>query len=242
MPSPVGAASRRLRGDEDRMEHQPVTIGHHEARVDRVALFVDGDNLPPSFSTMILESAGLLGRVDLRRVYAAEAGPKGWDDAAGFRVVRVVGAKNGTDILLCIEAAEAACRGGFDQFVIASDDRDFSHLACWLREQGFPVLGLGTAKSPEVWRAACSEFELLSAGVDNVPDLAPVLTELDTRLRLAIGRKPVGKAMKDLGSLLSRQGVFPPPDGNWRAYMMTRPDLFDLDPKGPNARVRWVAG
>ena len=224
------------------MEYQPVRIARQEVGTGRVALFVDGDNLPPSLSTAILEAAGRLGRVDLRRVYAAEAGPKGWDEALGFRVVRVAGAKNGTDLLLCIEAAEAACRGAFDQFVIASDDRDFSHLACWLREQGLPVLGLGTSKSPEAWRAACSEFVTLSSAVQDTPRPTPVLSDLDLRLRDVIGRKQIGKPMKDVGSLLSRQGLVPPPGGNWRAYMMTRPDLYDLEPKGPAARVRWIGG
>lgn len=95
----------------------------------RVALFVDGDNLPAALAGDILSAAGRLGRVDLRRVYCADPGVKGWDAVAGLRVLRVPGAKNGTDLLLCIEATEAACRGGYRAFVVATDDRDFSHLA-----------------------------------------------------------------------------------------------------------------
>jgi hypothetical protein len=205
-----------------------------------VALLVDGDNLPPSFAKAILGIAGRLGRVDLRRVYAAETSHKGWDQALGFRVVRVAGAKNGTDLLLCIEATEMACRGGFDHFVIASDDRDFSHLACWLREQGFPVLGLGTAKSPEGWRSACSGFELLEAGPE-VQERALSLTDLDLRLRAAIGGK-VGRLMKELGPAMGAAGVATAPSRGWRAYLQTRPDLYDLDPKGPDGRVRWIGG
>jgi hypothetical protein len=125
------------------MEHQPVGVRRQSVGLSRVALLVDGDNLPSSLAGAMLDIAGRLGRVDMRRVYAAESGHKAWDQALGFRVVRVAGAKNGTDMLLCIEATEMACRGGFDHFVIASDDRDFSHLACWLREQGFPSWGSG---------------------------------------------------------------------------------------------------
>jgi hypothetical protein len=28
----------------------------------------------------------------------------------------------------------------------------------------------------------------------------------------------------------------------WRAYLQNRPDRFSLDPKGPQARVRWIGG
>lgn len=220
------------------MEHQPIGLRGQEVGLARVALFVDGDNLPPSLAAAIFEVAGRLGRVDLRRVYVAEAGPKGWDQALGFRVVRVAGVKNGTDMLLCIEAAEAACRGGFDRFVIASDDRDFSHLACWLREQGFPVLGLGTSKSPEGWRAACSGFELVGI-TPEIQEPALPLTDLDRQLRAAIGGK-IGRLMKELGPALGAVGVATAPTGGWRAYLQSRPDLYDLDPKGPQGRVRWI--
>ncbi len=220
------------------VEHQLIGVRRPGIGTLRVALFVDGDNLSASLAASILAAAGTLGRADLRRVYCAETGPKGWDAAPGLRVVRVAGAKNGTDLLLCIEAVEAACRGDFDQFVIASDDRDFSHLAHWLRERGFPVLGLGTSKSPEVWRAACSAFELLPAA-PSAPEPAPAMTELDLRLRAAIGGK-AGRLMKELGPALGAAGVPTAPSGGWRAYLQSRPDLYDLDPKGPEGRVRWI--
>lgn len=219
----------------------PQVIGTLRQGVARVALLVDGDNLPPVLSGAILSAAGLLGRVDLRRVYAAEAGAKGWDAAHGFRITRVAGAKNGTDLLLCIEAVEVACQGGFDVFAIASDDRDFSHLAHWLRERGVHVLGLGTGKSPESWRAACSEFDLLGTAPPAAPlPTAPAMAELDLRLRSAIGRQAAGRRMMEVGQALSKAGVRPPEGRTWRDYLATRPDLYGLDPRGPDARVRWI--
>jgi hypothetical protein len=136
----------------------------------RVALFVDGDNLAPSLAGPILEAARRQGSVDVRRVYAAEAGFRAWEGAAGYRLIQVGGAKNGTDLLLCIEAVELACRGGFESVVIASDDRDFTHLATWLRERGLSVLGVGTPRSAADWRAACSAFEMLEVlSIDSKP-------------------------------------------------------------------------
>lgn len=224
------------------MEHRAIDLPRQAVGVTRVALLVDGDNLSPSFSQAILDAAAQLGRLDLRRVYAAEAGHKAWEDAAGFRVFRVAGAKNGTDLLLCIEAVAAACRDGFDTFVIASDDRDFTHLAHWLREQGLHVLGLGTAKSPDGWRAACSRFEVLRAEEPKVPQpsRAVATSDIDRRLRLVIGRQAAGRPMMEVGSLMARDGVLPPSGGKWRAYMAARPEFYDLDPQGPKALVRWV--
>lgn len=222
------------------MEHQPIGIRRSGIGTARVALYVDGDNLSALLAGPILAAAAALGRVDLRRVYCAETGPKGWDAAPGFQVIRVAGAKNGTDLLLCIEAVEAACGGEFDHFVIASDDRDFSHLAHWLRERGVAVLGLGTAKSPEVWRAACSGFELLPLAP--APATRPVLSELDRKLKAAIGRVPGGREMVDVGNAMSQVQQRPPEGCTWRSYMMARADLYDIDPRGPKAKVRWIGG
>jgi hypothetical protein len=237
-----GAAIIRTGGDEGGMEHQEIGTRLPPAGLARVALFVDGDNLSTSLSGVILASAGLLGSVDLRRVYCAEGGPKNWDAAPGFQVRRVPGAKNGADILLCIEAAEAACEGRFERFVIASDDRDFSHLAHWLRERGFHVLGLGTGKSPEGWRAACSEFEVLKAEESKAskPARAVATSEVDLMLRGAIGPQSSGRPIMEVGQRLSKAGVRPPEGCTWRTYMATRPEFYDLDPRGLGARVRWV--
>lgn len=111
-----------------------------------------------------------------------------------------------------------------------------------MREQGLTVLGLGTAKSPEVWRAACTEFELLP-----VPPPAekparkpgPPLGDRDRQLRMAIANRAAGLPMAQIGAALAKSGTKPPDGSNWRAYMRTRPDLYDLDAKGPGASVRW---
>lgn len=216
----------------------------------RVAVFVDGDNLPPSLAAPILAAADRLGRADLRRVYAADASCKGWDAAAGFRVSRVAGAKNGTDLLLCIEAVAAVCDDRYDRIVVASDDRDFSHLAHWLRERGVHVLGLGTARSPRGWRAACTEFSLLAPPAAPPAPPAPpppgaALSEIDRRIRAILRASPtpdvlgIGQLGASLGSLhkmtLQAVGLTA-----WRDHLAARPDLYELDPKGPQARVRWI--
>ncbi|WP_176556181.1 NYN domain-containing protein [Rubellimicrobium rubrum] len=219
--------------------------------VRRVALLVDGDNLPPVLAGAILGTATQLGRVDLRRVYAAEAGFRAWEGVAGFRAIRVGGAKNGTDLLLCIEAVELACQGGIGAFAVASNDRDFTHLAHWLRERGLPILGIGTTKAPATWRAACTEFVALAMPaqaevVGTVVSSKPLPT-IDAKIRDLIRAEGQGDAMAmmmlgaRMGSVhkvtLASIGA-----ANWRSYLSERPSLYALDPKGPQAWVRWISG
>lgn len=219
----------------------------------RVALFVDGDNLAPSLSDALLQTAGRHGALTVRRVYAAETGFRAWKDAAGYRPIQVGGAKNGTDLLLCIDAVETACKGGFETFALASDDRDFTHLAHWLRERGLHVLGLGTGKSCAAWRAACSEFVLLnspgpmpaakkpSAGAS----LTAALSATDAKIRdmirsdgedgsIGIGCLGVRMAVVHNVTLQRLQA------SNWRGYLRSKPNLYHLDPKAVTARVRWI--
>jgi hypothetical protein len=218
-----------------------------------VALLVDGDNVPPSLSGLILHAAGRLGSVDVRRVYAAEAGFRAWQDALGYRSIQVGGAKNGTDLLLCIEAVELTCRSAFEAIALASDDRDFTHLAHWLRERGLHVLGLGTAKSSAGWRAACSEFEVLEVPVVSSPGPKSngaqpgraSLSKIDGWVRELILAEGKDKAI-EIGRLGGRMGalhkvtVAELAAPNWRAYLDRQQALYKLDAKGPAAQVRWI--
>jgi hypothetical protein len=49
-------------------------------------------------------------------------------------------------------------RGHVDGFGIMSSDSDFMPLAMRIRQDGLPVYGFGTAKTPESFRQACTRF------------------------------------------------------------------------------------
>lgn len=131
-----------------------------------VALLVDGENLPPSFADAILKAAALFGVPTVRRVYGKAEHLAGWH-LAGFRPVPTHPGKNAADLLLCVEAMSLALRDAFRTIVIASSDCDFTHVATHLRELGHRVVGMGEAKAPATFRAACSDFVVL--GRSNVP-------------------------------------------------------------------------
>jgi hypothetical protein len=202
-------------------------------RHPRVALLVDGDNLSPGLADAILCEAARFGDLTVRRVYGDMGRGAPWATASRFRTIHAGTGKNAADVLLAIDAVALSFAGGFDAFALASSDGDFSHLAHHLRERGFDVTGLGEAKAPPGFRAACSRFVMLgSAGAPNVDDLVAA------EIRAHAG--PDGLAIGQLGARLGARGVRVSltPDRSWRRYLAARPGLYDCDPKGPAARVR----
>ncbi|XZQ28139.1 NYN domain-containing protein [Rhodobacter capsulatus] len=89
----------------------------------------------------------------------------------GFRLMHAGTGKNASDLLLALDAMELALREGVTRFVIASSDRDFSHLAQRLREYGRQVTGIGETKTPQIFRDACETF--LTLPLPPVPKDAP---------------------------------------------------------------------
>ncbi|MFC3612421.1 NYN domain-containing protein [Lutimaribacter marinistellae] len=220
----------------------------------RVAVLVDGDNLSPSLADDVLEYARTKGTLDLARVYLDAQRTCAWHDQSDFRLQHAGTGKNASDLLMAVEAMELALREGFDCLVLASSDGDFSHLARRLRELGCLVCGVGTAKAPANLRAACSSFHevgqrgealngQLTASSSTSSERA-VLSPLDGKVRTIIttnGKNGRGMTISDFGQLMHKEysvSAKSLQEGNWRAYLSARPALYELDPKGPNAKVR----
>jgi hypothetical protein len=64
---------------------------------------------------------------------------------------------------MVIDAMDMLYRGHVHGFGIMSSDSDFMPLAMRIRQDGFPVYGFGTAKTPESFRQACTRFIDVSA-------------------------------------------------------------------------------
>ena len=215
----------------------------------RIALMVDGDNISAVHATKIFAQAQALGRVDIARVYLG-AQQTEWHSAAGYRVMFAGAGKNAADILLCMDAIELALLDGIKTFAIATSDGDFSHLALRLRERGLHVLGVGEQKAPQSFRLACSAFKQLkgapkAARPCEVAAPPCALTEFDRNIRSMIATHSIGgkgMRMADLAPKMSvthgtRISAYP--ESNWRSYLTKRPALFDVDPRGPDAMVRY---
>lgn len=212
----------------------------------RVAVLVDGDNIPANYSPDILSVAKGLGRVDIARVYADACKSPGWDSDGSFRLVHAGCGKNASDILLVIDAMELAFAHAIDAFVVATSDRDFTHLVQRLREMGRIAIGVGEVKTPPGFRANCTQFFTLRQPRKSPPTCRNSPSELDRKIRAMIAshsRNGQGMRMLSLASNMQAQletEVSVHPGQTWRAYLDARPHLYELDPCGPAAMVRFL--
>lgn len=213
----------------------------------QVAVLVDGDNVSGKHAAEIMAIAAQCGNLAVLRVYLDAQRPSDWHAAAGYRMVHSGVGKNASDVLMSIEAIELALIQGFERFVIVSSDRDFSHVAQRLREYGADVTGVGEGKAPAAFRAACKTFTVISKApaLTTVANSVIAVSELDRKIRAVIAEnstKGAGIPIAGLGPAMhTRHGVristFP--ERTWRAYLLARPQLYDIDPRGPTAHVRF---
>ena len=133
---------------------------------DNIALLIDADNASPEHLDDVLLVLGELGTINVRRAYGnwAKSSLKGWGQLTGIHSIvpmqqfDVAKGKSATDMRMTIDAMDLLYRGHVDGFGIMSSDSDFLPLAQRIREQGLPVYGFGTAKTPLGFRQACTRF------------------------------------------------------------------------------------
>ena len=121
-----------------------------------IALLIDADNASPDHLDEVLLVLGELGTINIRRAYGnwAKTSLKGWGKLTGLHSIipmqqfDVVKGKSATDMRMIIDAMDLLYRGHVDGFGIMSSDSDFLPLAQRIREEGLPVYGFGTAKTP----------------------------------------------------------------------------------------------
>ena len=142
-----------------------------QSRSPNIALLIDADNASPDTLDSVLTVLAELGTVNVRRVYGNwnKSALKGWAEMAHRHALDpqqqfdVTKGKSATDMKMTIDAMDLLARGNIEGFGIMSSDSDFMPLAMRIRQEGLPVYGFGTAKTPESFRQACSRFIDVSA-------------------------------------------------------------------------------
>src|SRR6201991_3281789 len=137
-----------------------------ETHSRNIALLIDADNASSSTLDPVLTSLPDLGTVNIRRVYGNWSKPalKGWRDQTvryGIEPQQqfdLTKGKNATDMKMTIDAMDLLYAGRVHGFGIMSSDSDFMPLAMRIRQDGLPVYGFGTSKTPEAFREACTRF------------------------------------------------------------------------------------
>jgi uncharacterized protein (TIGR00288 family) len=166
-----------------------------------IALLIDADNASPDHLDEVLLVLGELGTINIRRAYGnwAKASLKGWGDLTQAHSIvpmqqfDVVKGKSATDMRMTIDAMDLLYRGHVDGFGIMSSDSDFLPLAQRIREDGLPVYGFGTTKTPVSFQQACTRFfdvaALASDKADalEVPPAAHGQRAIDTELLQVLG-------------------------------------------------------
>jgi hypothetical protein len=78
-----------------------------------------------------------------------------------------------------------------------------------------------------------------------VPTSTLICTALDQKIHAVItanSKKGAGMRIAQLSAQMHKQHgiqISTQPERNWRAYLFARPSLYDLDPRGPEAMVRF---
>lgn len=137
-----------------------------ETSTRNIALLIDADNASSHTLDPVLTVLAELGTVNIRRVYGNWSKPalKGWRDMTvryGIEPQQqfdLTKGKNATDMKMTIDAMDLLYRGRVHGFGIMSSDSDFMPLAMRIRQDGLPVYGFGTAKTPEAFKQACTRF------------------------------------------------------------------------------------
>ena len=135
-------------------------------RERNIALLIDADNASPIHLDEVLLVLGELGTINILRAYGnwAKTSLKGWGELTGRHSILpvqqfdVVKGKSATDMRMVIEAMDLLFGGRVDGFGIMSSDSDFLPLAMRIKQDGLPVYGFGTAKTPISFQQSCSRF------------------------------------------------------------------------------------
>ncbi len=218
---------------------------------DNVAVFVDGENISADHAPAIRGIAEDLGAPNFLRVYGDSTKLPMWHKVPGFRLIDAGTGKNATDILLVVDAMDRAKSGASGTIIIASSDRDFTHLAIHLRESGLKVVGVGGPLTTMKFRSACTVFHQLKptklAATQPTPVVQIVSNEsLDQKIARLISTLAQGDAgieITRLNAALRHEAAFKITSvaKTWSAYFSARPQIYELLGKGADVKVRLIS-
>lgn len=161
-----------------------------------IALLIDADNASPDHLDQVLLVLGELGTINVRRAYGnwSKIALKNWGQLTGLHSIvpvqqfDVVKGKSATDMKLTIDAMDILYRRNVDGFGIMSSDSDFLPLAQRIREDGLPVYGFGTTKTPLSFQQACTRFFDIAALAKSSEEDNGADSEIDDELLEVLGQ------------------------------------------------------
>ncbi len=133
---------------------------------DKIALFIDCDNISYRSIDGIINELSKYGVVNIRQAYGnwTKDNLKNWQDKLLEYAIKPIQqfdyskSKNATDILMTIDTIDLLHTKDIDYFAFATSDSDFTPVVMRLLAQGIKVFGFGEQKTPKPFIAACSQF------------------------------------------------------------------------------------
>lgn len=133
---------------------------------DRIALFIDCDNISHRSIEGIINELSKYGVVNIRQAYGnwTKDNLKNWEDKLLEFAIKPIQQfdysknKNATDILMTIDAIDLLHTKDIDAFAFATSDSDFTPVVMRVQNEGIKVFGFGEKKTPKPFMAACSQF------------------------------------------------------------------------------------
>jgi len=133
---------------------------------DRIALFIDCDNISHKAIEGIINELSKYGVVNIRQAYGnwTKDNLKNWEDKLLEFAIKPIQQfdysrnKNATDILMTIDAIDLLHTKDIDAFAFATSDSDFTPVVMRVQAEGIKVFGFGEKKTPKPFMAACSQF------------------------------------------------------------------------------------
>lgn len=228
------------------------------ANAARLAVLIDGENVPSKLAKQLFEEIAGLGEASVRRIYGDFSGGKmnGWTSVlADFGILPqhfpTVSGKNSSDIAMVIDAMDLLHSGRFDGFCLVTADGDFTRLAARIREHGKDVFGFGERKAPRGLVQACKRFiylENISAAEESKssPAAKSAYPEVVWLLRAAIERAAGDDASHTTLNVVGTQLRLIKPDFDPREYghkqlvalFASHDKYFALDRSGTIVSVR----
>jgi len=133
---------------------------------ERIALFIDCDNISYRAIEGIINELSKYGIVNIRQAYGnwTKDNLKNWEDKLLEFAIKPIQQfdysrnKNATDILMTIDAIDLLHTKDIDAFAFATSDSDFTPVVMRVQAEGIKVFGFGEKKTPKPFMAACSQF------------------------------------------------------------------------------------